>query len=76
MLDAEEPPGVGGGDGYVELHAAGERARGEFRCSGCGYGVAIASALPTCPMCGGASWERAPWAPFSRAESPFPRPPA
>ncbi|MGE5689518.1 MAG: hypothetical protein ACM33B_03075 [Pseudomonadota bacterium] len=56
------------GDGSVELAAAGERARGEFRCCGCRYGITIAGTLPSCPMCGGERWERRPWAPFTRTE--------
>jgi hypothetical protein len=36
------------------------KLRSDFRCAGCGYGVAVAASLPTaCPMCGGASWDRA-----------------
>jgi rubrerythrin len=52
----------------VDFHAAGDRAKGEFRCSGCGYGVAIVATLPNCPMCGGDAWQRGPWRPFTRAE--------
>jgi len=54
--------------GAVDFYAAGDRAKGEFRCSGCGYGVAIVATLPNCPMCGGEAWERGPWTPFSRAQ--------
>jgi rubrerythrin len=46
---------------------AGSRAKGEFRCAGCGYGVTVHKALPTCPMCQGSDWERVPWRPFSRS---------
>ncbi|CAN5132376.1 hypothetical protein BH18ACT12_BH18ACT12_19510 [soil metagenome] len=56
-------------DDYVEFWAAGAKVTGEFHCSQCGYGVAIVRALPVCPMCGGASWEQAPWSPFSRSNS-------
>ena len=42
---------------YVAFHAAGELADGEFHCAECGYGVAVRTTLPMCPMCGGASWE-------------------
>ena len=42
-------------DGYVEFLASGQRAKGEFHCSECGYGVTIVRALPLCPMCGGKS---------------------
>jgi rubrerythrin len=44
----------------VAAWVAGTRAKGEFRCAGCGYGVTVYRALPTCPMCQGASWERTP----------------
>jgi len=56
-----------GEDEAVDFHAAGERAKGEFRCCECGYGVAIVATLPNCPMCGGQAWERGPWTPFARA---------
>jgi len=46
---------------------AGSRAKGEFRCAGCGYGVTVHKVLPDCPMCRGTSWERVPWRPFSRS---------
>lgn len=39
------------------LVAAGEQARGEYRCAECGYGVAVRVALPACPMCRGRVWE-------------------
>ena len=57
-----------GTDDYVEFLAAGQVVTGEFHCSECGYGVAIVRALPLCPMCGGESWEQAPWSPFTRAK--------
>lgn len=44
-------------DGFVSFLAAGDPAVGEFRCSGCRYGVSVSRALPTCPMCGGVVWE-------------------
>jgi rubredoxin len=46
---------------------AGHAARGEFRCTDCGYGVAIRRALPVCPMCRGDHWEA--W-PVSRSAAP------
>ena len=46
---------------------AGARAKGEFRCDGCGYGVTVYRALPMCPMCAGTAWEQAPWSPLTRA---------
>jgi len=54
-------------DDYIELLSAGQTVKGEFHCSDCGYGVTIVRALPLCPMCGGSSWEQAPWSPFTRA---------
>ena len=47
--------------------ATGSRAKGEFRCEGCGYGVTVYRELPECPMCKGTSWERVPWRPYSRS---------
>jgi rubrerythrin len=52
---------------FIEFVVAGEAAKGEFRCSECGYGVAVWKALPRCPMCGGEAWERSDWSPFTRA---------
>lgn len=51
---------------FVVFLSTGDRAKGEYRCSECGYGVAIHTELPRCPMCGGAVWEQSPWSPFSR----------
>ena len=51
---------------YVEFFATGDRAKGEYHCSECGYGVTVYSALPRCPMCGGGSWEHTAWSPFTR----------
>ena len=55
-------------DGYVPFSAAGEMAKGEFHCAECGYGIAVCRELPRCPMCGGETWEQAPWSPFARAD--------
>jgi rubredoxin len=41
----------------VTFFAAGEAVVGEFRCSGCGYGVSVSRTLPRCPMCQGDVWE-------------------
>jgi hypothetical protein len=51
---------------FVAFFATGERAKGEYHCSDCGYGVTVYSSLPRCPMCGGESWEQTAWSPFSR----------
>ena len=48
---------------------AGMRAKGEFRCAECGYGVTVYRALPACPMCQGTEWERVPWRPYARPYS-------
>ena len=58
-------------DEFVEFWVAGVSVKGEFHCSECGYGVTIVRALPLCPMCGGTSWEQAPWSPFTRAKQPL-----
>ena len=53
--------------GYVQFWSAGESVKGEFHCAECGYGVTVYRKLPVCPMCGGTSWEQAPWSPLTRA---------
>ena len=67
MNEQTQSSGVGSEADYVEFRVAGTKAKGEFRCSECGYGVAIHSSLPLCPMCGGETWEEAAWSPFGRA---------
>jgi hypothetical protein len=37
-----------------------QRGTAQFRCTACGYGVSMAGALPTCPMCRKRAWERVP----------------
>jgi rubredoxin len=56
-----------GAEEFVRFWAAGDRGKGEFRCSECAYGVTVHTTLPVCPMCAGESWEQVPWSPFSRA---------
>jgi lipopolysaccharide biosynthesis regulator YciM len=51
----------------VEQWAAGMRAKGEFRCAECGYGITVYRLLPECPMCHGSDWDRVPWRPYSRS---------
>jgi len=53
-------------DEYVRFWSTGARAKGEFHCSDCGYGVTVHNKLPRCPMCGGGAWEQAEWHPFTR----------
>ena len=62
---------------WVETHeriapalAAGVRAKGEYWCSACGYGVTIYRKLPLCPMCGAGSWEQTDWSPFLSRRNP------
>jgi rubrerythrin len=50
----------------------GASARGEYRCSACGYGVTIYERLPRCPMCGTESWEELDWSPGGRTAAPTP----
>jgi hypothetical protein len=54
-------------DGFVQFVSTGDRAKGEYHCSDCGYGVTVSTVLPRCPMCGGATWEQSTWSPFARA---------
>ena len=51
---------------FVLFLSTGERAKGEYHCSECGYGVTVHAELPRCPMCGGEAWEQSTWSPFSR----------
>jgi hypothetical protein len=51
---------------YVDFFASGDAAVGAFVCSACRYGVTVQRTLPLCPMCGGGTWERGPWSPFTR----------
>jgi ribosomal protein S14 len=51
----------------VDFYAAGDHGKGEFRCSECGYGIAVCRELPICPMCSCEVWETASWRPFARA---------
>jgi rubrerythrin len=61
MLDEARKLDSTGAD-FVEFVATGAPAAGAFHCSGCGYGVSVQETLPRCPMCGGTTWERAPFA--------------
>lgn len=47
--------------GETDGRSAGMRARGEYRCQQCGYSLVAYRALPVCPMCQHAEWERLPW---------------
>lgn len=56
MLDERRRSHEQEGD-FIEFVLAGTAVNGEFRCSGCGYGVTLQAALPHCPMCAGSTWE-------------------
>lgn len=56
-------------DDYIEFQSAGDPAKGQYRCSRCGYGVTVHDELPTCPMCAGTEWEQSAWTPFGNARN-------
>ena len=62
-----EPQEHESSDGYVAFVSTGTRATGQYRCASCGYGITLHSKLPSCPMCGGESWEQSAWTPFARS---------
>lgn len=68
MIDEDRVVARAEGD-FIEFHRTGDAVKGAYRCTDCGYGVAVATALPRCPMCGGDVWEDAEWSPFARAGS-------
>ena len=70
MSEERRETGAELGEDYVQFTAAGESAKGQFQCSGCGYGVTVHRTLPVCPMCSGSSWEQAAWSPFGRSTPP------
>jgi hypothetical protein len=56
---------------------AATSVRSDYRCSACGYGVVAIELPPTCPMCGGSTWDHAAWRPFTALVSePFVAAPA
>jgi rubrerythrin len=71
MIEREQLPAEVDGDyvdgDYIVFLQAGDAAKGAFRCAECGYGVVVTAGLPTCPMCGSASWEHSEWSPFRRS---------
>jgi len=69
LQDAHIQGGETGVD-FGDVFPAGVSAKGEFHCSDCGYGVTVFRELPSCPMCGGDSWEQSTWSPFRRSEYP------
>jgi hypothetical protein len=70
----EEQPDVRGDDGFVPFVAAGDDAKGEYRCAACGYGVVVIGLLPACPMCRGTTWEEIIGNPFARSATGADRP--
>ena len=51
----------------IQLSAAGDHAKGEFRCVDCGYAITVCRELPPCAMCGCETWQAGLWRPFRRA---------
>jgi hypothetical protein len=37
----------------------------DYICVGCGYGIALTTPPPVCPMCRGSEWDRPLWRPFT-----------
>jgi hypothetical protein len=37
----------------------------DYICVECGYGVAVATPPPVCPMCHGNEWNRPLWSPYT-----------
>jgi hypothetical protein len=62
----EDPTTAAGGD-EIQLSAAGDHVKGEFRCADCGYAITVCRELPPCAMCGCESWQAGLWSPLSRA---------
>lgn len=52
-------------EGMPVFVVAGTPSDGEFHCASCGYGVSVRRMLPTCPMCGGETWEPVASSPFA-----------
>jgi Zn finger protein HypA/HybF involved in hydrogenase expression len=65
---AETPTTAADGDTFRPI-AAGEHAKGRFRCVDCAYAVTSCRELPECPLCGGDQWEAVAWRPFARAQA-------
>ncbi len=65
----EEAGRVRSTDGdFVEFERAGALAKGDYHCSGCGYGISVQAELPRCPMCSGQTWEPADVSGFLRQQ--------
>jgi hypothetical protein len=46
-----------------------DERRVELICEECGYGVAVTTTPPTCPICGASSWDTFAWRPFGGLEA-------
>ncbi|HYY63981.1 MAG TPA: hypothetical protein VE688_05160 [Gaiellaceae bacterium] len=66
MRASREGPTTAADGDEIQLHAAGDHAKGEFRCTDCGYAITACRELPPCPMCGCESWQARSWRPFGR----------
>jgi hypothetical protein len=65
-LSRECPTTAADGD-EIQFAAAGDHAKGGFRCADCGYAVTVCRELVPCAMCGCESWQPVAWSPFGRA---------
>jgi Zn finger protein HypA/HybF involved in hydrogenase expression len=67
MSAAREGPTTAAGGDEIQLSAAGDHVKGEFRCADCGHAITVCRELPMCEMCGGESWRAGTWRPFARS---------
>ena len=66
----EDRRGVEAADsGAPTFRTAGTAAAGEFHCAECGYGIAVQTLLPICPMCRGLVWDDSATSPYGRRRS-------
>jgi hypothetical protein len=63
----ERPTTSADGDDVPLSAAAGDHAKGVFRCADCGHAITVCRELPMCEMCGGESWRAGTWRPFARS---------
>jgi hypothetical protein len=67
MSASREDPTTAAGSDEIQLSAAGDHVKGEFRCGDCGHAITVCRELPPCSMCGCESWQAGLWSPLSRA---------
>ena len=67
MSAFREGPSTAADGDELQLSAAGDHVKGEFRCADCGYAITVCKELPPCAMCGCESWQAGLWRPFARA---------